>query len=511
MMKQLLQTARDLLGRRPDPAIKAVKHDRFDQTLFNEAIEDAPALQELIDTVTERHGYAGELLQDTFNLFWQGDPRLQDAGDMHPKCAANHAAINALKELPDVEAVRANSVGDKYAAILGALSVGSRLVELLDEQPEPDTDEQEQQLQEAMDQLEQATAAAESGDGDNQQLQEAIDQAQQAADQWQQVMAEAQEAAQAAAQRVTAVNYEMGKHTQSGPATAATQLAEGLGEEAEGVAAIGLEPGAVEKLSFRERERLARVLRSKEMEAFRKLVGRFRFRANSEQARKVDYGRDEVWNVTLTGDLPEVLGSEIAKMAHPTLHNEFMRRLMQKQLLSRHWRGKQKSGDGPMVVCVDESSSMKKAMRSVFSKAFVLTLMSVAFKSKRTFHAVSFSKVTKLWSLSPDRPMEVVDFIESQLNGGTDYVPPLMDARTLVEKDTELRRADIVFITDGEASPPATFVADYQEWRQSRDVRVWGIAIAHQPSAALSAVSDNVRSVYDFADVEQMTDLLRAV
>lgn len=507
-IKSLLDNARGLLDRRPQPATTAIKHDRFDDALFQEAMDEAPELANLVEAVGERHAYARELLQDTFNLFWQGDPRLHGATEMHPKCAVNHAAINALKTLPDVDKGRAVTVGDKYGAVMGALSVGTKLIDILDGQPTPDTDEAEQQMQDAMDALQDALTEAETGTAEG--LQEAVAGAEAALQQWEGAVGDAAQQAETAGQKVTAVDYRNGKHNQSPAAKAASEVAEGMQAAGDAAAGCGFDDGAVQKLSFEDRRRLADTLKSKDLEGFRKLLGRFRFRANSEQARKVDYGRDEAYSVTLSGEMGDVLASEMVQLVDPHLKAEFMRKLAEGQLLSRKWRGTQNVGDGPMIVCVDESYSMKGS-RAFWAKAFTLALMEAAFKSKRPFYAVSFNTGAKVWLLSPRQPMVAVDFIESHLSGGTKYEPALDEARTLVETDVQMRRADIVFITDGEARPDPDWVQQFNDWRHDKGARVWGVSIAHQVSSALEAISDNTRSVYDFADVEQMTDLLRSV
>src|SRR5208337_2799087 len=122
-----------------------------------------------------------------------------------------------------------------------------------------------------------------------------------------------------------------------------------------------------------------------------------------------------------------------------------------------------------MVVCVDVSSSME-GEKELWAKAVSLTLADIARRQRRLVRAVMFSsgdKSLKVLNLNHKRRYQpelakVMEMAEYFPGGGTDFEQPLDAAIELIE-DKQLKRADIVIITDGESQVGPEFLSRLRE------------------------------------------------
>src|SRR5437773_12194801 len=108
---------------------------------------------------------------------------------------------------------------------------------------------------------------------------------------------------------------------------------------------------------------------------------------------------EEVFEVRLGKDVERLLPPELAALHHPLLRRDFARRLVEGRLLSYALRGVDEHGRGPMIVCLDGSSSMAGEKASS-SKAVALTLLEIARRQRRLFRFTCFSSAdTPLFTL----------------------------------------------------------------------------------------------------------------
>ncbi len=136
---------------------------------------------------------------------------------------------------------------------------------------------------------------------------------------------------------------------------------------------------------------------------------------------------------------------------------------------------------------LDGSGSMN-GKRELWSKAVALSLLDVARKQGRRTKALVFSgaeadlasfDLTGKGRLSGRRPVnlgEVVRLAECFPGGGTDFEKPLKAALEAV-RTTPLRGADIVFITDGEATVSDAFAEELRKEKRRRDFGIFAMLV----------------------------------
>ncbi len=136
----------------------------------------------------------------------------------------------------------------------------------------------------------------------------------------------------------------------------------------------------------------------------------------------------EAYDIERGSELGRLIPAELVAMHHPGLTRRFRRRLLEGEMLQYRLREDEQKGKGPMVVCIDVSSSMQ-GDKELWAKAVSLTLMDIARRQRRLFRAVLFSsgpgslQVLDLNQRAPlsARTGKVMEMAEYFPGGGTDF------------------------------------------------------------------------------------------
>jgi uncharacterized protein with von Willebrand factor type A (vWA) domain len=259
-----------------------------------------------------------------------------------------------------------------------------------------------------------------------------------------------------------------------------------------------------------DRAALARAIRSSgRLKKIAELAGRLKRIAAEKQRSKADHARNEISDIEQGADLERVLPSELVLLAAGgALALDFTRRYTERALLQYRIDGREEQGKGPIVVLIDQSSSMDAPEeKDHWAKAFALALAQVAAIQKREIAVILFSsRVTAevRWKGAPDVGA-LVSLLNRSPYGGTEFGPPLARALELIKADDRLKKADIVLITDGEAPMSDGEIESWNKARKAIDAACYSIAIASS-SHVLDRISDRVVSISDVArDIDALT------
>ena len=198
-----------------------------------------------------------------------------------------------------------------------------------------------------------------------------------------------------------------------------------------------------------------------------------------------------------------MIPAELLALRHPGLYRDFKRRLLEGAVLQYQLRQDEQKGKGPMVTCLDVSSSME-GEKELWAKAVTLTLMDIARRQRRLFRAVLFSSgegSLKIFDLNRERRYQpelgkVMELAEYFPGGGTDFEAPLDAAVALLEQK-QLKRADIVMITDGESRVSPEWLARMQERKRELQFSIYSVLIdvGSSEMSTLAQISDRVTSI----------------
>lgn len=284
-------------------------------------------------------------------------------------------------------------------------------------------------------------------------------------------------------------DVDLGRHVNGALQQAANDIQE-LDDLRKGV---GIDDAEWKMMDPTERLKVAERLNTPRMKAIADMVGRMKRFAMSKQATKIIDAPHEIFDVEMGNDIRRVLRSEFAFLGHPETKILFYKRFIDRELLQYKERGHEDVGKGPMIVCIDNSGSMSGAPEN-WAKGVAEAMRRVCAEQRRDFYAMYFetNRHRERFEFPQGQgPFEkVLTFLSVSAGGGTEFDGVLDEAiqrcETMFENEGK-GKADIVFITDGEAYLDDGWIERFNEKRDKIGARVFGIYISAYDSSRGSA------------------------
>jgi uncharacterized protein with von Willebrand factor type A (vWA) domain len=492
-----------------------LESDSYDRRAWNELGLGAPPIRSLIESGETLVPYFGALLEDLFfglfkyNLVWLPSDAVRRSAIL------NRTILQQLIPTPGFEMLKSRTLLEEDKAIIAALVLGEQVLETVraeklvnrrDMLDLWDLKHQEEQLEQSAAALKNALELSEQHKQDSTQpadkeLQKKIDELKDAA-------ARAAQVAEARLNQKTRIFEEQFQHGDHSEIRRIQLRSAQLSEEIDRVAQdshdFSLEFGQGGRLPAGERLELGRRLaRNKKLGELARLVGRFKQDARALRRRTLDRGVAEAYDIERGSELGRLIPAELIALHHPGLRADFMRRLLEAEVLQYRLREDEQKGRGPMVVCIDVSSSMQ-GDKELWAKAVSLTLMDIARRQRRLFRAVLFSSgpdSLKVLDLNNKRRYQpelgkVLEMAEYFPGGGTDFQAPIDAAVSLLE-DKKLKRGDVVIITDGECQVAPKWLAVLRQRKERLKFSIYAVLVDVGSSelSTLAQFSDRVSSI----------------
>jgi len=223
----------------------------------------------------------------------------------------------------------------------------------------------------------------------------------------------------------------------------------------------------------------------------------------------------EVRGVKRSGQLSRMLPSEAAMIRHPVLRRLWRARFAEQQLLTyedaallTQWQLRPDAhalaaapeaplGQGPLLVCLDTSGSMRGAPENV-AKACVLQALRTGHASGRACRLLTFGGAGELLeqelALTPEGLDHLLAVMDQSFDGGTDVQTPLERAIALVQ-DGAYALADILIVSDGEFGVTPATLASLRRSKKALGLRVHGVLIGDRETIGLLEVCDQLHWV----------------
>jgi len=187
---------------------------------------------------------------------------------------------------------------------------------------------------------------------------------------------------------------------------------------------------------------------------------------------------------------------------HKVLKKDFLKRLLEGKLLQ--YRLKEEKGRGPLIVCLDGSSSME-GDKEIWSKAVCLSLVEIARRENRRFEVIVYSSKggpikhfeSRLREKRGMRDEDIIELAHYFPGGGTDFEDPLDRAIELLS-ESKFKKGDIVFITDGESDVGEDWLRVFLQEKARMNFQVFSVLVdltGRETAKSLSKFSDRVTTV----------------
>lgn len=276
----------------------------------------------------------------------------------------------------------------------------------------------------------------------------------------------------------------------SGAARETKEAKDGLTSLVDGLKA-GSGEAELQKVPLRDKIKLAEILADNpKIKKIAQWAGRFKSIARKKQKSK---SKDSIEHsgVTMGNSVEKLLPMELGFYSSPATKMDFLRRFAEGQTMVYDQKGKEELGKGPIILCLDQSGSMSSLDNQ--SKGFALALMSIARKQKRDFAMIPFSRQAKKYVYKKGKitPFDMVEMATNFLGGGTMFDRPLEYALGVIE-DSRFRKADIIFVTDGEADLRKEFVENFNKKKQEKAFGVLSVVLGCENTSTVRQFSDTV-------------------
>jgi len=485
-----------------------IECDTYDRNAFATLLADSPSLQALEASGSRLLPHFRDFLLDLFSICFKMNLVLHPAETVAPSAGFYRMILDQLLQAAALDTIRQQTVLEEAAAGLATLMLGERLLELLKSERVLTRAEmldfwnlfqQEEEIGTRLAEVETAerlqeqvagrSAARQLGELKNRMQREATAAERRLAQRARQVRDGCADANDRHRARVEAQLHQV------------VQDLDALRDETEswGIHLGGghlSSPGAQIELGHR-------LARNPKLKRMAQLVGRMRESARALRQKLYERRDAEVYEVGMGAELNHLLPPELLALRHPVLRRDFARRLLERELLVYTLRAREEKGRGPMVVCLDGSSSMA-GDKEIWSKAVTLTLLDIARRQRRRFRSICFSSAeTPLQILdlnnalhqTPDM-QQIFTLAEYFPGGGTDFQKPLAAALDCLRRARH-RRGDIVFITDGECRVDPEWLREFKLEKERLGFSLFSVLIDVGPSSlgALKDFSDKITSV----------------
>ncbi len=242
--------------------------------------------------------------------------------------------------------------------------------------------------------------------------------------------------------------------------------------------------------------------RNEKLKRLSRMVGSLKQEMLTSRRKAWSRRGSEVYDIAYGGELGKVIQSQLLSLRHKTLIKDFQRKLLESKLLQYSLR--EDKGRGPIVVCVDGSSSME-GDKEIWAKGVCLTLLEMAKRERRKFNVLVFSSGggpmrtyeshgVERWGM---REQDVLDLADYFPGGGTDFTAPLDRAGELLG-ESKFKNGDVVFITDGEAEVSEDWALSFNTLKKDLRFKVLSILIdvtGRESTRSLEVFSDNITAI----------------
>lgn len=485
-----------------------IETDSYDRAALARLQAESPSLCALEESGGKLLPHFGGFVLDLFALLFKLNLVQHPDDEVVPSAAFYRVLLEQLRATSALQALRQQTVLDETRSGLATLLLGERLLELIKSERVLtraemldfwNLEQQESELSLRRDEAETAQDLRRhaSSKAAERQLAEIEGRMRREVD-------AADRRLQQRAKQVRTTLADTAERSRSRIEAQAQRILQDLEDTAEQSESWSLQLGTGQRSSPGAQLELGkRLANNQKLRKLAQMVGRMRDSTHALRQKMFERANTEMYEVGSGAELSRLLPHELLALRHRVLRRDFARRFLDGELLQYALRAHEEKGRGPMIVCLDGSSSMA-GDKEIWSKAVTLTLLDIARRQRRPFRSICFS--------SADMPLQVLDLnrweryaaglpqvlelAEYFPGGGTDFQKPLGAALDCL-KHAKHRRGDIVFITDGECRVSPEWLTEFKRNKEKLGFSLFSVLIDIGPSAlgTLQEFSDKIATV----------------
>lgn len=492
-----------------------IETDAFDRELFSKLESASEELRDIIDKGSTLLPSFHALTSDLFASFYKHNVLFIDDEQIRRGSRLTRRILEKVFKDPHYNGLREDTVLDGFKSALAVIEISTRVYEWLrsDEGPGEKALLNEHKAEQAEQEVEDLKEEMETWNETEEKLGETSEEFDEAKKDREGELSD-EEA------ELTKLTEEQEKSHEKSDLKLANmvrssmrQTEEKIDEAEDELMSWGANMGAPGERGVGEKLDLAaKLYKNEKLRKLSRIVGGLKEEMLS--ARKKTWAKrgSEVFDIASGDDIGRIIPSELLALSHPLLRHDFHKRFVEGRLLQYYL--KEEKGRGPMVICLDGSSSME-GPKELWSKGVCLTLLEIAKRERRKFNVVVFSsggqplKVFESigreggsgWGMKEKDVFELAEYFPG---GGTNFEEPLNKALELLQ-DSKFKGGDIVFITDGESNVGDAWLKSFEEEKQRLKFKVYSVLIdlsERESWQTLNHFSDKVTSISQLTSSE---------
>ncbi len=485
-----------------------IETDSFDRVLFEELVATSEELKNLIESGSHLLPNFRYFVLDLFASFFKYNVVFHPEDEVKRGALIGRKLIEKAVASESYKELREETILDSFKSAIATLTLGKEVIRWVksEEGPSQSSLVKEWELDKAEEDYEELKEEAKTWEEMEKEksLDESVDKSfkegkKKAQLELRKQEGELKELREEQKKRLENMEMKLQKLTKSALQQASEGVDEAESELMEWGASMGIpqEKPAGEKLDL-----AAKLLKNEKLRRLSLMVGSLKEEMLSSRRKVWSKRGTEVYDIAIGDDIGRVIPSELSFLKHQVLRRDFMRRFLEEKLLQYYLR--EEKGRGPLVVCVDGSSSMD-GNKEVWSKGVCLTLLDIAKRQRRKFVVIVFSSkgsplkifgsdVKEGWGMKENDIIELADYFPG---GGTDFEDPLDKALEFLNQ-SKFKRGDIVFITDGECDVRSDWLETFLGEKKRLNFQVLSILIdltGRESQESLRKFSDKITAI----------------
>jgi uncharacterized protein with von Willebrand factor type A (vWA) domain len=239
------------------------------------------------------------------------------------------------------------------------------------------------------------------------------------------------------------------------------------------------------------------------------LAGRFKVVARDKQRGEIGAGSEEVAELERGNVIARLVPSEYIGLVEPAAEPLFNKKFAEQSLVQYRVRATTPKARGPIIFCIDISASMCPSGNfdpDLWAKATFAGIAEIAIRQKRACHAILFNhNVEHEVEFDPkvNNAMKFAEVFGVSPRGGTTFSAPLFRSLDILEDAQKaahkpLKRADLIFLTDGEADVPSDAIVRLQALKAKIGLHVTAILVGSDTNPNyVASFADKIESIKD--------------
>lgn len=248
------------------------------------------------------------------------------------------------------------------------------------------------------------------------------------------------------------------------------------------------------------------IIKNKFFSEIMEMVGRIQRKADSV-LKSLCKGQGEPVGIEYGKEIDKLLSSEYAMMGDPDLDTLFWKNYVSENLYQWEERGEEPLAKGPVIACIDQSGSMM-GYKHKYSTAFLFGVYMVCKKQKRPLYVIAFDNGTKTYNIESET--DIFKVMKEFLGGGTSFDAPLLETINILKNQKEMEKADMFFITDGEAYLRQEILDEILAYKKEISFKIIGASIGYGYTNTLSTFADKIFNIADLNGSESVKFLEEA-